>query len=68
MLAGIVERLDRGLRTQEDVRLALGLPVLAAIPLVSGRRRNPARRCDRRIDRRGHRRVRVALAWRLLST
>jgi polysaccharide chain length determinant protein (PEP-CTERM system associated) len=67
VLAGILERLDSGLRTRDDVRLALGLPVLAAIPLVSGRRRNPARAatvvpigaiiagC-------------AALAWRWLST
>jgi polysaccharide chain length determinant protein (PEP-CTERM system associated) len=34
MLAGTLEWLDRGLRTQEDVRVALGLPVLAAIPHV----------------------------------
>ena len=39
MFAGTVEWLDRGLRTQEDVRIALGLPVLAAIPFVSSPRR-----------------------------
>ena len=36
--AVMVERFDRGLRTKEQVRLALGLPVLAAIPLVAPRR------------------------------
>jgi polysaccharide chain length determinant protein (PEP-CTERM system associated) len=40
MLALILQWFDHGLRTEEDVRGALGLPVLAAIPLVSpGRRR-----------------------------
>jgi polysaccharide chain length determinant protein (PEP-CTERM system associated) len=43
VLAGGAEYLDRGLRSEEDVRLALGLPVLAAIPLIpdaaSSRRR-----------------------------
>lgn len=39
LLAVILEWSDRGLRTQEDVRAALGLPVLAAIPLVSARPR-----------------------------
>ena len=33
--AGFIERFDRRLRTKEDVRLALGLPVLAAIPLAA---------------------------------
>jgi polysaccharide chain length determinant protein (PEP-CTERM system associated) len=33
-LAGIVEYLDRGLRSEEDIRLALGLPVLATIPVL----------------------------------
>ena len=40
MFAVIAEWLDRGLRTEEDVRMALGLPVLAAIPLVSRRHRS----------------------------
>jgi polysaccharide chain length determinant protein (PEP-CTERM system associated) len=68
MLAGIRERLCRGLRTQDDVRLALGLPVLAAIPLVSPGRRS-ARRAATVVS------VGViilacatALAWRLLLT
>lgn len=38
LLAVILELFDRGLRTQEEVRAALGLPVLATIPLVSARR------------------------------
>jgi polysaccharide chain length determinant protein (PEP-CTERM system associated) len=38
LFAIILERFDRALRTQDDVRLALGLPVLAAIPLVYQRR------------------------------
>ena len=38
LLAIILELFDRGLRTQEEVRAALGLPVLAAIPVVSARR------------------------------
>ena len=38
MFAGILERFDPRLRTQDDVFGALGLPVLAAIPLVSARR------------------------------
>jgi polysaccharide chain length determinant protein (PEP-CTERM system associated) len=32
--AALLERLDRGLRTEEDVRAALGLPVLAMVPFV----------------------------------
>jgi len=39
LLAVILESVDRGLRTQDEVRTALGLPVLAVIPLVSSRRR-----------------------------
>jgi uncharacterized protein involved in exopolysaccharide biosynthesis len=42
LCAGTAEYLDRGLRTEEDVRLALSLPVLASIPLLgdtSARRR-----------------------------
>lgn len=34
-LAGLAEYLDRGLRSEEDVRLALALPVLATIPLMA---------------------------------
>ena len=34
----VLERFDRRLRTQDDVLAALGLPVLAAIPLVSASR------------------------------
>jgi polysaccharide chain length determinant protein (PEP-CTERM system associated) len=34
VLAVILEWLDLGLRTEDDVRVALGLPVLATIPLV----------------------------------
>ena len=37
LLAGILERFDPRLRTQEDIFAALGLPVLAAIPAVSAR-------------------------------
>jgi polysaccharide chain length determinant protein (PEP-CTERM system associated) len=33
--AGAAEYLDRGLRSEEDVRLALALPVLATIPLLA---------------------------------
>jgi uncharacterized protein involved in exopolysaccharide biosynthesis len=40
LLAVILELFDRGLRTQEEVRAALGLPVLATIPLVSARPRS----------------------------
>ena len=43
MFAVVLEWLDRGLRTHDDVRVALGLPVLAAIPLVSA----PPRRARR---------------------
>jgi polysaccharide chain length determinant protein (PEP-CTERM system associated) len=43
IFALITERFDRGLRTQDDVLAALGLPVLAAIPLVSPRRRSVRR-------------------------
>jgi polysaccharide chain length determinant protein (PEP-CTERM system associated) len=35
-IVGGTEYFDRGLRSEEDVRLALGLPMLAAIPLVPG--------------------------------
>jgi protein tyrosine kinase modulator len=38
VFALILEWFDRGLRTEDDLRAALGLPVLAAIPLVSPRR------------------------------
>jgi uncharacterized protein involved in exopolysaccharide biosynthesis len=37
LLAVILELFDRGLRTQDEVHAALGLPVLATIPLVSAR-------------------------------
>jgi polysaccharide chain length determinant protein (PEP-CTERM system associated) len=37
LLAIILELFDRGLRTQDEVHAALGLPVLATIPLVSAR-------------------------------
>jgi polysaccharide chain length determinant protein (PEP-CTERM system associated) len=43
MFVVVLEWFDRGLRTQDDVRSALGLPVLAAIPLVSPRRRGVGR-------------------------
>ena len=36
--AVILEWFDRGMRTEDDVRVALGLPVLVAIPLVPQRR------------------------------
>jgi polysaccharide chain length determinant protein (PEP-CTERM system associated) len=39
MFAGLLERFDRRLRTEAVVRAALSLPVLAAIPLLSPRRR-----------------------------
>jgi polysaccharide chain length determinant protein (PEP-CTERM system associated) len=32
--AGVFEYLDRGLRSEDDVRLALALPVLATIPVI----------------------------------
>jgi polysaccharide chain length determinant protein (PEP-CTERM system associated) len=35
LLAFVLEWCGRGLRTEEDVRLALGLPVLAIVPVVS---------------------------------
>lgn len=38
LVAAVLECFDRGLRTEEDVRFALGLPVLAAIPEVRVRR------------------------------
>jgi polysaccharide chain length determinant protein (PEP-CTERM system associated) len=34
LCAGIAEYFDRGLRSEDDVRLALNLPVLATIPLI----------------------------------
>jgi polysaccharide chain length determinant protein (PEP-CTERM system associated) len=37
-LALLLEWFDRGLRSEDDVRAALGLPVLATIPAVSGGR------------------------------
>jgi polysaccharide chain length determinant protein (PEP-CTERM system associated) len=43
IFAVILEWFDRGLRTQDDVRLALGLPVLATIPLASPRPRGVRR-------------------------
>lgn len=43
LLAIFLELFDRGLRTQEEVRAALGLPVLAVIPVVSARRLSTGR-------------------------
>lgn len=43
LLAIVLELFDRGLRTQEEVRAALGLPVLAVIPVVSARPRSVVR-------------------------
>ena len=55
-LAGIVEYLDRGLRSEEDVRLVLGLPVLATIPVI-----------DVNATRRGRRPVAAASAALLMT-
>ena len=38
--AAIAEYLDRGLRSEDDVRLALALPVLATIPVIGGTPKN----------------------------
>jgi capsular polysaccharide biosynthesis protein len=39
IFALVLEQFHRGLRTQDEVIAALGLPVLAVIPLVAPRRR-----------------------------
>jgi polysaccharide chain length determinant protein (PEP-CTERM system associated) len=44
LFAGVLEWLDRGLRTEEDVYAALSLPVLAMIPYAAGRQRRTLRR------------------------
>jgi ferric-dicitrate binding protein FerR (iron transport regulator) len=44
-LAGLLEYFDRTMRSEDDVRVALSLPVLAAIPLVV----NPAAERRRRL-------------------
>ena len=42
MLAVLLERLDRKLRSQDDVAMALGIPCLALVPQIRGvRRRRP---------------------------
>ena len=37
-LALLLEYLDRTLRSEDDVRVAIGLPVLATVPLIQPRR------------------------------
>ena len=56
LVAMILERFDRGLRTRDEVLVALGLPVLAAIPVVSARPRSVRRGSHCRVGRHGHRR------------
>jgi polysaccharide chain length determinant protein (PEP-CTERM system associated) len=67
VFAVILEWFDRGLRTEDDVRVALGLPVLATIPLVSPRR--PGVRRAATVVSLGTAvfAAAVALAWRLLK-
>jgi polysaccharide chain length determinant protein (PEP-CTERM system associated) len=43
MLAAILQLLDHGMRTEAEVRAALGLPVIAAIPFVPAGRSRPRR-------------------------
>ena len=38
-LAGLLEYFDRTMRTEEDVRAALNLPVLATIPMIRDKSR-----------------------------
>jgi uncharacterized protein involved in exopolysaccharide biosynthesis len=47
-LAFLLEYLDRSLRSEDDIRVAIGLPVLAAIPLI---------------HERGYRRRRIVMAF-----
>ena len=43
-LAGVAEYLDRSLRSEDDVRLALALPVLATIPVIEPPAKSTLRR------------------------
>jgi hypothetical protein len=43
-LAGLLEYFDRTMRTEEDVRAALHLPVLATIPMIRDKSRLRRRR------------------------
>jgi len=43
-VAGCFEYLDRGLRSEDDVRLALALPVLATIPVIGEQPKGSLRR------------------------
>ncbi len=67
IVALIRERFDRGLRTPDDVLVELGLPVLAAIPVVS--RRRPSVRRAATIASIGTAicACAAALAWQLLK-
>jgi polysaccharide chain length determinant protein (PEP-CTERM system associated) len=67
MFVVILEWFDRGLRTQDDVRIALGLPVLAAIPLVSLGRRRVGRAATVVSVGTAILACAAALAWRLLK-
>jgi hypothetical protein len=43
-LAGVAEYLDRSLRSEDDVRLALALPVVATIPMIEPPAKSTPRR------------------------
>ena len=65
--AAIIEYFDRKLRTKEEVRLALRLPVLAAIPLVVPPRRRVFRAALAMSAVAGMAAGVAALAWRLFK-
>jgi ABC-type nitrate/sulfonate/bicarbonate transport system permease component len=44
LLVALVEYFDRTMRTEEDIRIALNLPVLATLPLIRSRVESPRRR------------------------
>jgi polysaccharide chain length determinant protein (PEP-CTERM system associated) len=67
VFALILEYFDRGLRTEQDVRFALGLPVLAAIPLVATRRSGVRRATTALSIGTGVLACAAAIAWRLLN-
>jgi polysaccharide chain length determinant protein (PEP-CTERM system associated) len=67
ILAVILERFDHGLRTQDDVFVALGLPVLAAIPRVSTGRPSVRRAATVMSIGTAIFACVAALAWRLLK-
>jgi uncharacterized protein involved in exopolysaccharide biosynthesis len=66
LFAGVLEWFDRGLRTEDDVRVALGLPVLAMIPIATLPK--PQRRLRTAVVSLATLMVAcaVALAWRFL--